>query len=70
MKKTILIFGAVLMTVTASAIELGKKAVNIYYNRINTRPALEMSQLLGKVFGKKYKAIQKALEPIYNGEYL
>ena len=58
MKKTILIFGAALMTVTASAIELGKQAVNIYYNRINTRPALEMSQFLGKVFGKKYKTVQ------------
>ena len=46
------------MTVTASAIELGKQAVNIYYNRINTRPALEMSQFLGKVFGKKYKTVQ------------
>ena len=58
MKKILLISGAVLMTVAASAFELGKKAVNIYYNRINTRPALEMSQLLGKVFGKKFKAVQ------------
>ena len=46
------------MTVAASAFELGKQAVNIYYNRINTRPALEMSQYLGKVFGKKFKAVQ------------
>ncbi|MBE6362332.1 MAG: DUF4838 domain-containing protein [Lentisphaerae bacterium] len=58
MKKILLISGAVLMTVAASAFELGKKAVNIYYNRINTRPAMEMSQLLGKVFGKKFKAVQ------------
>ena len=42
MKKTILILGAVLMTVAASAFELGKQDANIYYNRINTRPALEM----------------------------
>ena len=46
------------MTVAASAFELGKQAVNIYYNRINTRPALEMSQYLGKVFGKKFKTVQ------------
>ena len=46
------------MAVAAGAFELGKQSANIYYNRINTRPALEMSQLLGKVFGKKYKTVQ------------
>ena len=64
MKKAILFLGAVLMTVTASAFELGKQGGNIYFNRINTRPALEMSQLLGKVFGKKYKAVQ-----LKNGDF-
>ena len=58
MKKILLISGAVFMTVAASAFELGKQAVNIYYNRINTRPALEMSQLLGDVFEKKFETVQ------------
>ena len=58
MKKTLLISGAVFMAVAASAFELGKEAVNIYYNRINTRPAMEMSRYLGKVFGKKFKTIK------------
>ena len=58
MKKYLLISGAVLMSVAVSAFELGKQPANIYYNRINTRPALEMSQLLGKVFAKKYKMVQ------------
>ena len=56
--KTFLTLGVVIMAVSAGAFELGRQAANIYYNRINTRPALEMSQLLGKVFAKKYKMVQ------------
>ena len=47
MKKFLLVTGAVIMTVAAGAFELGKSGTNIFYNRINTRPALEMSQLFG-----------------------
>ena len=55
--------------IAAGAFESPKKALEICNKKVSeTVPNLENTKKYREVF-KKYKAVQKALEPIYNGEY-
>ena len=60
---------AMLAGIAAGAFESPKKALEICNKKVSeTVPNLENTKKYREVF-KKYKAVQKALEPIYNGEY-
>lgn len=60
---------AMLAGIAAGAFESPKKALEICNKKVSeTVPNPENTKKYREVF-KKYKAVQKALEPIYNGEY-
>lgn len=60
---------AMLAGIAAGAFESPKKALEICNKKVSeTVPNPENTKKYRGVF-KKYKAVQKALEPIYNGEY-
>ena len=48
---------AVMISFAAQAFELGKNDAIIYCTKTNTVAANEMSNLLNRIFGKKYKVI-------------
>ena len=50
---------AVALCATAAAFELGKTNAVIYCSKVNSVAAGEVSTLLGKVFGKKFKVVTK-----------
>ena len=57
-KSLFTIVAAIAFGLTASAFELGKTDAVIYCNKVNATAAAEVSSLLNKVFGKKYKVVQ------------
>ena len=58
-KSFFICLAAIAVTVTSAAFELGKNNAVIYCSKINSVAAGEVSVLLNKVFGKKFKVVAK-----------